>query len=450
MSRVIIIGGGITGLSAAWALRKTPNPPEILLLEQSDRLGGSIQTEHFDGFLMEHGPDVFLTRKPEAVQLCQSLGLTLQKTNEERRGVYLRHGNQLYPMPEGMSGMVPTRIWPLISTPLLSFLGKLRVLAELVIPQKTDEEDESIAGFFIRRFGQEAFSNIIEPLLGGIAGIQTDQLSLRALMPQLRKLESNYGSILLGVNQIPSSESSSSLQSLPNGLSSLIDTLAAQNKTSIRLNQTITGITARDVDWSIARNEGPPLSSTYLILAVSAWNAAKMTSSFDPELSHLLRSIPYRSGTMVHLAYHQTHVPGLLSGHGHLVAPSKPDAVAACTWSSVKLAGRAPSNHQLFRLYFRGTEFSDSTILEKATNEMNQALGVTASPLFTRIHRSLGGIPQYTLGHTDRIQKIREIVSAHSGLFLAGNYVDGIGIPDCIRSGTHAANQVIRLHKGSI
>ncbi len=447
MSRVIIIGGGITGLSAAWTLRQTPNPPEILLLEQSDRLGGSIQTEHFDGFMMEHGPDVFLTRKPEAVQLCRSLGLHPQQTNEEQCGVYLRRGNQLYPMPAGMSGMVPTRIWPLISTPLLSFLGKLRVLAELVVPQKTDEEDESIAGFFIRRFGQEAFSNIIEPLLGGVAGIQTDQLSLRALMPQLRKLESNYGSILLGVNQISSSESSSSLQSLPNGLSSLIAALEAKNKNSIRLKQKITAITKTDIGWSISLNEGSPLSSTYLILAVSAWNAAKVVSSFDPELAELLHSISYRSGTMVHLAYHQTHVPRPLNGYGHLVASSESDSVAACTWSAVKLAGRAPSDHQLFRLYFRGTEFSDSTILKKATNEMNQALGITASPLFTRIHRSQGGIPQYTLGHTDRIEKIREKMAAHSGLFLAGNYIDGIGIPDCIRSGTHAANQVLHLHK---
>ena len=148
MNRVLIIGGGITGLSAAWALRQVPDPPEIVLLEQNDRLGGCIHTEHYDGFLMEHGPDVFLTRKPEAVQLCQSLGLSLQRTNDWNQGAYLRNGTRLYRIPEGMSGLVPGRIWPLISSPLLSLRGKLRVLAELVIPPGADKTDESVADFF--------------------------------------------------------------------------------------------------------------------------------------------------------------------------------------------------------------------------------------------------------------------------------------------------------------
>ena len=170
MRRVVIVGGGITGLAAAWALRRTPAPPEIVLLEKSNRLGGCIHTEYCDGFLMEHGPDIFLTRKPEANQLCRELGLPLQKTNQDRHGVYLRHGRELYRAPEGMSGLVPGEVWPLISSPLLSLQGKLRVLAELLLPPKADDTDESVEHFFSRRFGKEAFLTLIEPLLGGLAG----------------------------------------------------------------------------------------------------------------------------------------------------------------------------------------------------------------------------------------------------------------------------------------
>ena len=448
MKRVVIVGGGITGLSAAWALRQMRDSPEIILLEESDRLGGCIYTESYDGFLMEHGPDVFLTRKPEAAQLCASLGLRLQSTNAHLRGVYLRRGEKLYPMPEGMSGLVPSRIWPLLRSPLLSFQGKLRALAELVIPPKIDDSDESVAAFFTRRFGSEAFHHLIEPLLGGVIGDQSDRLSIRALMPHLLNLESNPGSILLGMDQVVAQQSTGSLQSLPDGLSSMIDALFVGSRENVRLEQKVTAITSATPCWNVSLSCGASITATHLILAVSAQSASEMLASFHEPLANLLRGIPYRSGTLVHLAYRETDLGKPLVGHGHLVPLEESSSLAACTWSANKLSGRAPAGHALFRLYFRGDNLSDSSVLSEAQAEMNQAFSISACPLLTRVHRYTASLPQYTLGHIERIEEIHKIINSLEGLFLAGNYFEGVGIPDCIRSGMQAANQMITSETG--
>ncbi len=443
MRRVVIIGGGITGLSAAWALRQSPHPPEIVLLEAGERLGGCIHTEHFNGFLMEHGPDVFLARKPEAVQLCKALGLSLQKPNEKQRGAYLRRGQELYPVPEGMSGLVPGRISPLLRSPLISIQGKLRILAELLIPPKTDEADESVADFFSRRFGREAFLNLIEPLLGGLAGGHAQELSVMALLPHIVNIESRYGSILLGMDRTSVRHPTTSLLSLPDGLSSIIHALAAGNEDRICTGHKAKNISKTDTDWKISIEGHPSLSATHVILAVPAWSAADVIRTAVPELRELLRQIPCHAGTIVHLAYRRTDSPRPLNGYGHLVAASPGTSVAACTWSGTKLAGRAPDGHLLFRLYLRTTKLTDSALLAQACAEMNQALGITSDPQFTRVYRFPRALPQYTIGHLKRIRKIRQILDSHSGLHLAGNYLDGVGIPDCIRSGTHAAQQIL-------
>lgn len=447
MRRVAIVGGGITGLAAAWALRQTSAPPEIVLLEKSNRLGGCIHTEYCDGFLMEHGPDVFLTRKPEANQLCKELGLPLQKTNQDQRGVYLRHGRELYRAPEGMSGLVPGKILPLISSPLLSLRGRLRVLAELLLPSKADETDESVEHFFSRRFGKEAFSTLIEPLLGGLAGGDASRLSVKALMPHVLRLESRYGSLLLGISRGSTQKMQSSLRSLPGGLSSLVTALESVNAKSIRLAREVTEVKKTAEGWEVGIAEQESLQATDVILAVPAWSAANITGSINPELNKLLHSIAYRSGTMVHLAYHRVAPSRTLDAYGHLVARNETSSVAACTWSSVKLNGRAPAGDLLFRIYLRGADLSDEAVLAQARTEMALALGITAEPLFTRIHRFPAALPQYTLGHAARVKELRNMISSCEGLFLAGNYLDGVGIPDCIRNGMHAARSALDRHK---
>jgi len=441
MNRTVIIGGGITGLSATWTLCQASTSDEIILLEQSKRLGGSIYTEHLNGFLMEHGPDVFVANKPEAVQLCESLGLPLQKTSESQRGVYLRCGSSMHVVP---SGLVPQRIWPLLNSPLLSIRGKLRVLAELMLPVRKDVADESVADFFMRRFGREAFTTLMKPLIGGFAGDDVEHLSMQALLPHVQSLESKYGSLLLSANRIPSDKLEASFRSLPTGLSSLVDALHRSTKESIQLGSQVTEIQRTDTCWNVSIAGRSGLSATHLILAVPAWVAAKLTGSLNAELGDLLRSIPYRAGTMVHLAYRQTDVKRSLRGHGHLVSPDGHDVISACTWSANKLIGRSPTEHQLFRLYLRGVDLSDSAVIMLAKAEMKKALHITASPLLTRLYRYSAALPQYRLGHRDQIRKIQRIIKSLEGLYLAGNFIDGVGIPDCIRNGTQAANQILQ------
>jgi len=448
MSRVVIIGGGITGLSAAWALRQSPIPPEIILLEQSDRLGGCIYTERYKGFLMEHGPDIFLSRKPEALNLCTSLGLSIQDTNDNQRGVYLRRDHSLYALPEGMSGLVPCRIWPLLSSPLLSFQAKIRVLSELFIPPRKNQEDESVSDFFTRRFGQGAFTKLIAPLLRGLIGGAPEHLSLHAVLPHLPALESRYGSIILGAAQTRISDSSSSLKSLSNGLSSIIDALHERNKSSIHLHKNVVGLTRSNSQWMISLDRDHSFLANHVILAVPACKAARICKSLNSDLHQLLSRIPSRGGTMIHLAYPNNalqHWP--LHGHGHLVDPDEGSPVIACTWSTSKFTGRSPADSSLFRLYLQGVDLSDKDMIAYAHKEMQLSHGVTHAPLLAKVHRHPDTLPQYILGHRDRIRKILEITRIYDGLHLAGNYLRGVGIPDCIRSGVYVANQVLDRDK---
>lgn len=444
MSRVVIVGGGITGLSAAWALRQSPHPPEITLLEQSDRVGGCIYTERYKGFLMEHGPDIFLTRKPQALDLCRSLGLPTQDTNDLHRGVYLRCDHSLHPLPEGMSGLVPSRIWPLLSSPLLSVHGKIRVLSELFIPPAKDHTDESVADFFVRRFGQEAFSKLITPLLSGLIGGAPEQLSLHAVLPHLPVLESQYGSILLGTARTRSSDSTSSLKSLADGLSSLTDALYHQNQSNIHLHQKVVGLRRSNAQWTILMDGGHSIRANHVILAVPSSYAATICESFSSDICDVLQKIPRRAGTTVHVAYPNAALPHWpLHGHGHLVDPVEGSSVIACTWSTVKFTGRSPHGRCLFRLYVQGVDQSDEEMIAHACKEMKLAHGVTIPPLFTRIHRHPYTLPCYTLGHKNRVEEILQITRTYDGFHLAGNYLSGVGIPDCIRSGTRAAYQVL-------
>ncbi|MCY4234129.1 MAG: protoporphyrinogen oxidase [Bacteroidetes bacterium] len=438
MKRTVIIGGGISGLSASWTLCQAPDSGEVLLLEQRDRLGGSIYTEHDHGFMIEHGPDGFLANKPEAVELCKSLGLSLQRPNDSQHGVYLRRGHKMYLLP---GGLLPQRQWPYIRSPLLSSLGKLRLFLELVVPPKQDASDESVAHFFIRRFGREAFTNLIKPLLGGFAGDDVEHLSMQAILPHLRHLESNYGSLILGAHRIGADKHQAEFRTLPNGLSSLIDALYESSKDRIRLGYTVTHIKRSDTHWNVHIDGQSPISASHIIFAVPAWVAAKIIHSVNAELAALLFEIPYRSGTMIHLAYHKKDVKQSLRGHGHLIASE--EAISACTWSTNKYTGRSSAETQLFRLYLRGTDLPDRDVIMKARSELEKALNITSTPMLTRIYHHQDALPQYQLGHQEHIEKIQNMIESMDGLYLTGNYLVGVGIPDCIRLSTLVANRVL-------
>ncbi len=443
MTRTVIIGGGITGLSAAWALRQSAYANQIILLEQNERFGGCIYTEQVDGFLIEHGPDVFLADKPEAIHLCESLGLSLQQTNESHREIYLRCGADMYTLP---SGLLPRRIGPILHSPLVSMFGKLRILTELVLPPRTDVSDESVASFFIRRFGHEAFENLFKPLIGGFAGRDVEHLSMKALLPDLQMLESMYGSLILGANRPPIDKLGRVFLSLPDGLSSLVNALHALMKEDLHLGCRVTAIERSHKCWTVHVKGRSSITADHIIFAVPAWVVAKIIQPLSAELVDLLLTIPYRAGTMVHLAYLRTDVKRPLRGHGHLVAPGEQPPISACTWSTNKLMGRSSAEHQLYRLYFQGADLSDSTVIIYAREEMNKALNITAAPMLTRVYRYPATLPQYQLGHQDKIRQIQRLIQSFDGLCLAGNYIDGLGISDCIRNGTLAAQQSLQKY----
>ena len=442
---VAVIGGGITGLAAAWHLRQSGI--DVLLLEKSDRLGGCIHTERYEGFVIEHGPDVFLARKPEVLALCGELGVPVQETRRRNRGASVRRGSKLHPLPEGLSGLVPTRLWPLLSSNLLSVRGRLRVLLDLIIPRPEDTRDESVASFFTRRLGSEAFASLIEPVLSGITGGDAGHLSMDALFPQLRAAEQRYGSLLIGLSSaMPAADIGTPLRSIPGGLSTLVEALEARLSPVVHYASDVSRITRERQVWHLHRVGQEPVWAEAVILAAPAWCAASIVTELDSNLAAELAAIPHSATIVANLAFPKHLVEHPLQGYGYLVSRKESSPVAACTWSSSKLANRAPKGHVLLRVFLAGSDavcWSDRAIVETAKCELQLSLGITGEPTLVRICRYPEAMPQYVLGHGDRWKRIGRHLAEHEGLYIAGPLESGIGIADCIRSGRRAADRAL-------
>lgn len=451
--RVAIVGGGITGLAAAWHLHKSGLPVKSVLLEKTQRLGGCIHTERLHGFTMEHGPDVFLARKPEALALCGELGVQVQETAAELRGAYVRHGDKFFPLPEGLSGLVPTRLWPLFQSPLLSVRGKLRALMDLVLPPGPQGQDESVAAFFERRFGREVFWKLIAPVMGGIAGGDPERLSMAALFPGVVAAEQQYGSVLTGLNRRRQvAISGSPLRSVVNGMSSLVDALEVRLGSAVERGAEVTVVREEGNTWALDLQQGESRHADAVILAVPAWHAARMLAQVDAKLAGELAAILYNATVTVQAAFNHADVPHPLDAYGYLVAHQEDSPVVACTWSSSKLVGRAPAGKVLLRLFLAGLDavaLPEREILELVRRELQLSLSITASPLFTRVYRFRRAMPQFELGHNDRIKRIRDRIDHFPGLYMAGPIFSGIGLPNCIRSGTQAAEAVLSRYRNS-
>ena len=443
--RVAVVGGGITGLTAAWRLQQSGASLEVILLEQQQRLGGCIHTERSGGFVIEHGPDVFLARKPEALALCAELGIPVEETDRQNRGVFIRRGDVLHRMPEGLSGLVPTRLGPLLRSRLLSVRGRARVLMDLVKPGRSEQGDLSVSEFFVRRLGKEAFIRLIAPLLTGIAGGNPDTLSMKALYPNLLTLEKRSGSVLMGL--VPDDPGRGSpFRSIPGGLSTLVDMLAARLGSEPRTGFAASRIARDENAWQVHMPGDSSIRADAVVLAVPAWSAGPMLTPVDPQLAEELMAIPHNSTVAVNMAFRKEDVAHPLDGYGYLVSQQEATRVVACTWSSSKLAGRAPAEHVLFRVFLAGKDAlnqSNESLEKVVRSELSISLGITSAPLFMRVKRYERALPQYVLGHPERCRRIQECLAQHRGLFVAGPMFDGIGIPDCIRQGTQAAKQVL-------
>jgi protoporphyrinogen/coproporphyrinogen III oxidase len=466
--RIIVVGGGIAGLAAAHHLvelnRKRPLGLEVMLLEASPRLGGAIATERVDDFLVEAGPDSFITEKPWALRLCERLGLTsrLVSTQAAYQKIYVVHRGRLVPLPEGFFLLAPTRLWPFVQTPLFSWSGKLRMAAELFLPRGGNDGDESLGSFVRRRFGAEALERVAQPLVGGIYASDPDKLSLAATMPRFKEMERNKRSIIRAMwseqrRRARSRDAGSGARwslfvTLAGGMQEFVDTIAKNlQEGNIRLSSSVTDL-ARDESqsiWRVTTGSDEAFEADAVILATPALSAGEILSGAVSDAAEELKKINYASTATVSLAYRREDFPRKLDSFGFVVPAIESRKIMACTFSSLKYPGRALEGHVLLRAFVGGSlqaklfEDDDATMEKNVREELAELLGVTTPPLFCRIWRHPNSMPQYQVGHQARVQRIETALSGFPTLALAGSAYHGVGISDCVRSGEEAAEKVL-------
>ncbi len=457
--KVAVVGGGIAGLASARRLAQLLPDAQIVVVEREQRLGGKILTERTaDGFVIEGGPDSFLARKERGVGLCEELGIELIGRRPEHARSFVRRGKELHPLPEGLTGTIPTDLDALASTALLSAEGKARVREEIDLPPATPGDDESLASFVSRRFGRDAYEAIVEPLMTGIYGGDGEQLSLEATFPQLRSLELEYGSVIRGLETQPSITGPYPPFVAPaSGMETIVEQLvrSLESRVDFLLGSGAANLRPRSGGFVVELWNDVTLDADGVILAVPALIAGQLLDGIDADwLAEDHYDMPWTNCVVVTLGYERDDVPRPLDGYGYLVPRSEGSAVLACTWTSSKWERRAPAGKVLLRIFagrFGGpnvTDYSDRGLLKLARNEV-RTLGIKARPSLTRIHRWQFGMPQYVLGHPERLERIDAHLAEHPGLALAGAAYRGVGIPDCIRSGEEAAESVARALVGS-
>ncbi len=451
-ARVAVVGGGVAGLAAAHRLVER-GARDVVLLEASDRLGGSIATERRGGFTIEAGADSFLTEKPWAAELCRRLGVPLVGTREGERRTYVVHDGRIEPLPEGFLLLAPTDLRALAASPLFSWRGKLRMALDLVLPRRADAADESLAHFVRRRFGREALERVAEPLAGGIYTADAERLSLAATMPRFRELERRHGSVIRGLRaEAGASRAAGARYSLfaapADGMGALVEALARRlPEGAVRLRSPVGTLAPDGATWRLRAGD-EALTADALVLAAPAWAAATLLAPLDADLGRLLRTIEYASSATVTLAYPSAAVPGP-RGFGFVVPAVERRALIACTWASRKFPGRAPEGHELVRAFVGGAlrpdllGRDDAALVEVVRDELRTLAGITAVPELSRVHRHRVAMPQYLVGHLERVAAIEARAAALPALALAGAAYRGVGVPDCVRSGEGAADRLL-------
>ncbi|MCL6472553.1 MAG: protoporphyrinogen oxidase [Firmicutes bacterium] len=487
MKRIAIIGGGITGLSAAYTIKRANddgNKIDYVLLERDSRLGGKICTERTkDGFVIEGGPDSFLSTKPWLFELARKLNCEdmIIPSNDELKKTYILVKNKLRTLPDGVMMVVPTKIMPFVTTDLFSWLGKIRMAMDYFIPKKKEPGDETLSSFITRRLGKECLDRLADPLVAGVYSSDPDLMSLQATFPVLLDMEQKYGSLIKGTIASMKARQKVVAQdvgrgeppaggkpgapgvlkrtlhmSFKGGMQDIVDRLyAAIDKDKVFIGSNVLKVDEVKDErgatiYKLQMADGKTIEADALILASPANDTAGLVSDIDKELASVLREIPYVSSATVSLAYRRKDVKHDFKGFGFLVPLGEGRKIKACTWSSSKWSGRVPSDDfAIVRVFLGGARtqelalLPDNKMLAVAKSEVKNIMGIEAEPINNWVFRWPNAMPQYTIGHLDRIKKIEERASNHPGLFLAGGSYRGVGIPDCINSGTKAAEEAI-------
>ncbi len=483
--RVAVIGGGIAGLAAAYRIGELDPTAQVTLFEASDRLGGSLWTVERDGFLVEQGADSFITNVPWGVDLSRRVGLAdeLISTNEVGRRAFVVRRGRLVPVPDGFLLMAPSRVWPIATTPLLSPFGKLRLACEYFVPRRADNGDESLASFVCRRLGREAFERLVQPLVAGIYTADPEKLSLAATLPRFQEMERLHGGLIRAtlrqrratmdakVRENSGSGARYGLFVTPRrGLSSLINAIAERLPAgTIRLNSPIEQITRIENRWRVTvavrpqslplplgegRGEGGPPNSSpanfdAVVFAVPTPLASQLLTGVDGELVAELSAIEYAGAVVVSSAYDRDQIVHPLDGFGFVVPAIERRRILSASFSSVKFPGRAPEGKILIRTFVGGAcqpefaELPDDQLRQLVREELAELLGIRGEPQLSLIARWKKSMPQYHLGHLERVARIEARIAALPNIALAGNGYRGVGIPQAIHSGEQAAERIL-------
>jgi oxygen-dependent protoporphyrinogen oxidase len=467
---VAIVGGGIAGLSTAWYLQKAGIP--YVLLEGSDRWGGKLLSEQValaggERFVVEGGPDSFITQKPWGAALARELGLgeRLIGTNPRQRKTYVLDGGRPKPLPDGVMMIVPTEFKPFIFSSLISPWGKLRMGMELFIPPRKEQGDETLAQFVNRRLGSECLDKIAEPLMSGIYNADADEQSLLATFPRFRELESKYGSVTKGMlagkrarkntaaggatnGGAAAAPPLAAFVSLPRGIEEMATVLAARLTGEMRRHTTVEAIEPQGEGYIVHLAGGERLAARAVVLATPAFASAELVKPFAPAAAGLLQNIRYVSTGTISLAYRSAEAPNPLNGYGLVVPASAKRPINAVTLSSVKFEQRAPEGYLLLRAFFGGSrspqsmELDDDALLATVRRELDQQLGIRAEPLFHRVYRWRRSNPQYDVGHLQRVAAIE--ADLPRGLYVTGSPFRGVGIPDCVKQAQETAERIAK------
>lgn len=471
---VLVIGGGIAGLATAYELHRRGVP--FLLFEDRPRAGGVVLSEEVDGFVLDAGPDSLLVQKPDGITLCQELGLgdRLVPTKPPRLA-YIQRGGRLYQLPAASVLGIPTQWGPFVKSGLFSWAGKMRMAAEMVVPARTEDTDESIGAFMRRRFGAEATDYLAEPLLAGIHAGDVDRLSIRALFPRFVETERAHGSLLRAFRRSapapgrPAStgthpgtatarrspgggspgSADGAFRSLPGGLSELIRAVVATLPAdAIRLKTRVTAVARAGGDYVVETEAGETFRAARIVLATPAFATSPLIRSLDGRLADLCAEIPYASAATVAMAFDRTSVRHPLNGSGFVVPKVEGTGILAGSWLSSKWPNRAPDGRVLMRTFLGGArdphaiELDDDAMVLRSLQALTPLVGITAAPLFTRVYRWERANAQHEVGHLDRMAAIDRALAAHPGLYLTGSAYRGVGIPDCVADGRATGRSV--------
>lgn len=459
---VAILGGGIAGLSAALKIHESRPSLDWTLFESEANLGGVLQTTRRDGWLIERAADNFLTREPSALELCRRIGIEeeLLETNPHRRRALVVNRGRVARVPEGFVLASPRSLWPTLTSSVLSLRGKLRLACEPLIPRRPKQaaDDESVARFASRRLGREAFERLVQPLVAGIYTADPEKLSMEATLPQFLRQEEEHGSLWRAARRSPSSgEDSESgarygLFLAPReGMHSIVETVSRRlPEERIRCGTRVLRVEKLTEGWNVVGPDNAPLGRfDAVILAVPSYRAAELLSDAAVELSQELAAIEYAGVSIVCLGVREDQVTRPIDGFGFVAPIVERRRIVATSFSSYKFPDRSPEGRLLIRVFVGGAlqaelaELPDKELIRIAQEELADLVGLRGEAELTEVARWPRRMPQYHVGHLDRVDTIERLAECEDGLELAGAAYRGVGVPQCVRSGEHAAMRVL-------